>query len=56
MLKLDEIREKLKDRNLMEIHRKTGIGYSNLHGIASGLKDNPTYKIIKKLSDYLEQN
>lgn len=56
MLRLSEIRERLKDRNLMEVHRRTGIGYSNLHGISSGLKTNPTYKIIEKLSDYLEQN
>lgn len=56
MLTLEEIRERLSDRNLREISRTTGVGYGNLYGIAKGLRVNPTYSVVKKLSDYLEAN
>lgn len=55
MLTLEEIREKLNDRNLAKVSRATGVGYNNLHGIANGTKNNPSYNVIKKLSDYLEK-
>lgn len=54
MLTLEEIRERLADRNLKEVSRRTGIGYANLHAIHTGLKNNPTYSVLKPLSDYLE--
>ena len=56
MLTLDQIRKQLEDKNLREVSRRTGIGYANLHGIASGLRCNPTYSVLKPLSDYLELN
>lgn len=56
MLTIEEIREKLKDRNLMKVHKATGVGYSNLHGIANGQRSNPTYKVLSALSNYLENN
>ena len=54
MLNLCEIKKLLEDRNLKEISRRTGIGYSNLYGIVNGSRLNPTYSVIKPLSDYLE--
>ena len=54
MLTLEEIREKLADRNLKEVSRRTGVGYANLHAIAKGIKSNPTYSVLKPVSDYLE--
>ena len=54
MLSLEEIREKLKDRNLSEVSRRTGIGYANLAAIANGTRNNPSYQVLKPLCDYLE--
>lgn len=55
MLDLDQIKAKLEDRNLKEVSRRTGVGYNNLHGIATGARDNPGYKVLKAISDYLER-
>jgi len=54
MLSLEEIRDKLKDRNLKEVSRRTGIGYANLAAIAKGTRSNPSYEVLKPLCDYLE--
>jgi len=54
MLTIDQIKERLADRNLREVSRRTGIGYGNLHAIATGRRTNPTYKVVKAISDYLE--
>lgn len=56
VLDLEQIREKLRDRNLKEVSRQTGVGYNNLHGVATGSRNNPTYNVIKTISDYLENN
>jgi len=56
MLTLEEIRDKLRDRNLSKVSRLSGVGYNNLYAIAKGHRKNPTYKILEKLSIYLEQN
>ncbi len=56
MLSLEEIREKLKDRNLREISRRTGIGYGYLAAIANGTRSNPSYQVLKPLCDYLEKH
>lgn len=54
MLTLEQIKDALQDRNLREVSRRTGIGYNNLYGIARGDRNNPTYSVLKPLSDYLE--
>lgn len=54
MLTIEEIRERLKDRNLKEVSRRTGINYKNLAAIANGTRSNPTYAVLKPLCDYLE--
>lgn len=54
MLSLEQIVIRLSDRNLRRVADRTGIGYSNLHAIATGRNTNPTYNVLKKLSDYLE--
>ena len=53
MLNLADIIKKLEDRNLREVSRRTGVGYNNLHGIAKGTRTNPSYLVLKALSDYL---
>lgn len=55
MLSLEQIVIRLQDRNLMEVSRRTGVGYANLHALATMRNRNPTYKVLKALSDYLEE-
>ena len=55
MLTIEEVKSRLSDRNLKEVSRRTGISYANLYAIGTGRRKNPTYRVIAKLSDYLEQ-
>ena len=55
MLDLDEIIEKLADRNISEICRRLNLSKGGMSDIINRKKTNPTYKTLKKLSDYLEQ-
>jgi transcriptional regulator with XRE-family HTH domain len=55
MLTLDQIREKLQDRRLSVVSEACGISHSYLHLIVNGKRVNPTYEVVKKLSDYLEK-
>lgn len=54
MLTIEEIKKRLQDRNLKEVSRRTGIGYAYLHALATGRRENPTYQVMVKISDYLE--
>lgn len=56
MLKLDEIVQRLKDRNLSAVAESTGLSYTSLWQIAKGLQKQPKYKIVERLSDYLENH
>lgn len=53
MLKIEEIRERLSDRNLSEVARRIGITGAYLAAIASGERT-PSYAVLVKISDYLE--
>lgn len=53
MLSIEQIKEKLTDRNLAEVSRRLGITRAYLGMIANGQRK-PSYDILKKLSDYLE--
>lgn len=55
MLTLEQIKEKLKDRNLSEVGRRLGMTRAYLSALARG-KFQPSYENLKKLSDYLEGN
>lgn len=55
MLTLEQIKEKLQDRNLSKVGREVKITPSYIAAIAKGTKKNPGYEIVKKLSDYLEE-
>lgn len=52
MLSIEQIREKLKDRNLAEVSRRLGITRVYLSAIKNG-RVTPSYKTVEKLSDYL---
>lgn len=54
MLTLEEIREKLKDRNLAYVAEILGRSRQQVWQVASGKNANPTYSFVKQLSDYLE--
>lgn len=55
MLDLNQIIDKLKDRNLAAVAAKIKVTRAYLSAIVRGDKKNPGYEIVKKLSDYLEQ-
>jgi hypothetical protein len=54
MLSLEQIIEKLQDRNLTEVSRRTGLAVPTVWRIANGQAGNVGYITVKKLSDYLE--
>jgi len=56
MLKLEEIVKRLQDRKLSAVAEATGVSYTSLWQIANGIQKQPKYKIVEKLSDYLEAN
>ena len=55
MLTIEQIQIRLKDRNLTEVGRAIGVTGAYLSAIRKGVKINPSYDVIKKLSDYLQQ-
>jgi len=55
MLTLDKIREALQDRRLIVVAEATGLSVATIANIRSGRQDNPTYSVMKALSDYLQE-
>lgn len=53
MLTLDEIAVALRDRRMDIVAEATGLHRSTIARIKTG-KANPTYDVMKALSDYLE--
>ena len=54
MLTIEQVRARLQDRNLRAVAEASGVYYQVVTEIASGKNQNPTYKNLKALSDYLE--
>jgi transcriptional regulator with XRE-family HTH domain len=54
MLTIEDIQEKLRDRNLAEVARAAGVTRSYISAIASGKRVNPSYEMLKKLSEVLQ--
>jgi len=54
MLTIEEIREKLQDKNLEAVARRTGLSRQTLSNIRNDKVIAPSYKTIKIISDYLE--
>lgn len=55
-MNLEEIKQKLLDRNFSFIARATGIHQSTISAIMTGRIKNPKYETVKKLEDYLAQS
>lgn len=53
MLTLDEVREKLKDRNLVKVAKTCGVHYNCLYRFMRG-KSSPAYETVQKLVTYIE--
>lgn len=53
-MKLEEIVQKLSDRNLKEVSRRVDLSYQTIRRIALKEEENPSYKTLKALSDYFE--
>ena len=56
MMTIDVIIEKLKDRNLSEVARRTKLSFPCVWRISKGKQGNIGYNTVKTLSDYFEEN
>lgn len=54
MLTIEEIREKLEDKNLEVVAKRTGLSRQTLSNIRNDKAIAPSYRTIKIISDYLE--
>lgn len=54
MLTIEQIRKRLADRNLAAVAEKIGIHHQSLYRIMKGAE--PSYRVAKALSDYLEES
>lgn len=54
MLEPDIIRKKLTDRRLSVVSEATGLHVNTVANVRDGKIENPTYHVLRKLSDYLE--
>jgi hypothetical protein len=53
ILTLPEIRERLKDRRAYYVAHIIGCRPATIMAIRDGKTDNPSYRMVKALSDYL---
>ena len=56
MMKLEDIRGLLQDRRVSIVAKATGIHFNTIREIRDNENANPTYKVMTKLTDYLEGN
>lgn len=56
MMDLNAIRAALADRMPAKVSEATGIHYNTIRQVRDNEDANPTYKVIKALSDYLSAN
>ena len=54
MMTLEQIRKALSDRMPSKVAQATGLHYNTIREVRDNPNANPTYKVIKVLSDYLE--
>lgn len=54
MMTLEQIRQGLQDRRVSLVAKATGLHYNTVRDMRDNDEANPTYKVLKALSDYLE--
>jgi len=54
MLTIEAIRLALRDRRLSMVSEATGLHYNTIKAVRDNESANPSYKVLKALSDYLE--
>ncbi len=54
MLTLDQIRDQLHDRKLDVVSRAVDVHRNTLSAIRDGKNQNPSYTVMRKLSDYFQ--
>lgn len=54
MMTIEAIRLALRDRRISMVSLATGLHINTIKGIRDNEGANPTYKVLKALSDYLE--
>ena len=55
MIKLEDIREKLSDRNLRVVAERSGVNYGTVWRIANGVNKNPSFAAVMKIHEYLTE-
>lgn len=53
MLTVEEIREKLGDRNLAEVARRTKLSYRAINHLVTDGGERPSQEMLKTLTEYL---
>lgn len=51
MLTVEQIRELMADRKITKVAQECGVSRQTIHNIITG-KANPSYKLLKKITDY----
>lgn len=54
MMTLEQIKEKLKDRNLTAVAEATGINKHTIYRFMNG-QPNPAYETVRRLAEYLNE-
>jgi hypothetical protein len=54
MLTIEAIRLALQDRRISMVSAATGLHYNTIKAVRDNEDANPSYKVLKALSDYLE--
>ena len=54
MMSLEEIKNALSDRNIMQVAKNTKIHFNTVYSIANGKNKNPSYCVMETLSTYLQ--
>lgn len=54
MLTIEQIRLALRDRRISMVSAATGLHYNTIRALRDNESANPSYKVMKALSDYFE--
>ena len=55
MLTLKQIQARLADRRIDKVAEATGLHYNTVRNIREGVTGNPSWRVVKALSDYLAE-